>query len=81
MSANIEIEVAKTKHNHAEFLKKFALLKKVLTFALPHRGVEQSVARRAHNPEVAGSSPALATKFLKTSPTGWFFGIIDIFGW
>ena len=27
-----------------------------------HRGVEQLVARRAHNPEVVGSSPASATK-------------------
>ena len=26
-----------------------------------YRGVEQLVARRAHNPEVAGSSPASAT--------------------
>ena len=26
-----------------------------------HRGVEQLVARRAHNPKVAGSSPAPAT--------------------
>ena len=28
---------------------------------IPYRGVEQLVARRAHNPEVAGSSPASAT--------------------
>ena len=28
----------------------------------PYRGVEQLVARRAHNPEVAGSSPVSATK-------------------
>ena len=27
-----------------------------------HRGVEQLVARRAHNPEVVGSSPSPATK-------------------
>ena len=27
-----------------------------------HRGVEQLVARRAHNPKVAGSSPATATQ-------------------
>ena len=27
-----------------------------------YRGVEQLAARRAHNPEVAGSSPASATK-------------------
>ena len=47
---------------------------KVCTFAIPfekaplfqrseiYRGVEQLVARRAHNPEVVGSSPASATK-------------------
>ena len=28
----------------------------------PNRGVEQQVARRAHNPKVAGSSPVPATK-------------------
>ena len=28
-----------------------------------HRGVEQLVARRAHNPKVVGSSPAPATIF------------------
>ena len=28
-----------------------------------HRGIEQLAARRAHNPEVAGSSPAPATSF------------------
>ena len=27
-----------------------------------YRGMEQLVARRAHNPKVAGSSPAPATK-------------------
>ena len=27
-----------------------------------YRGVEQLVARRAHNPEVVGSSPASATR-------------------
>ena len=34
----------------------------ILTFAIQYRGVEQLVARRAHNPKVAGSSPASATK-------------------
>ena len=29
--------------------------------ATKYRGVEQMVARRAHNPEVAGSSPVSAT--------------------
>ena len=34
------------------------------TFAVQsHRGVEQLVARRAHNPEAGGSSPSPATKF------------------
>ena len=28
---------------------------------ITHRGVEQLVARRAHNPKVAGSNPAPAT--------------------
>ena len=28
---------------------------------IKHRGVEQLVARRAHNPKVVGSSPASAT--------------------
>ena len=31
-------------------------------FTLKHRGVEQLAARRAHNPEVGGSSPSPATK-------------------
>ena len=30
-------------------------------FPAPYRGVEQLVARRAHNPEVVGSSPTSAT--------------------
>ena len=35
---------------------------------MKYRGVEQLVARRAHNPEVAGSSPVSATtKVLKSS--------------
>ena len=35
---------------------------KIATFAPQlHRGMEQLVARRAHNPKVAGSSPAPAT--------------------
>ncbi len=29
---------------------------------VPHRGMEQLVARRAHNPKVIGSSPVPATK-------------------
>ena len=30
-------------------------------FTMKYRGVEQSVARRAHNPKVTGSSPVPAT--------------------
>ena len=33
-----------------------------VTCQAKYRGVEQMVARRAHNPEVAGSSPVPATK-------------------
>ena len=33
-----------------------------ITESEPHRGVEQLVARRAHNPKVVGSSPAPATQ-------------------
>ena len=32
------------------------------TFVDQYRGVEQLVARRAHNPEAGGSSPSPATK-------------------
>ena len=35
---------------------------KHLRSAPEYRGVEQLAARRAHNPEVVGSSPASATK-------------------
>ena len=40
----------------------FAELKIISIFAVQYRGVEQLVARRAHNPEVGGSSPPPATK-------------------
>ena len=50
------------------YIVKFANVKKRITFAVPsekklwlYRGVEQLVARRAHNPKVAGSSPVSAT--------------------
>ena len=36
----------------------------VLTFVSQYRGVEQLVARRAHNPKVIGSSPIPATRQL-----------------
>ena len=34
----------------------------IILIQVKYRGVEQLVARRAHNPEVAGSSPVPATK-------------------
>ena len=37
-----------------------------------YRGVEQLEARRAHNPEVVGSSPASATKKY-SHPYGWLY--------
>ena len=42
--------------------KNFADIKIIHTFAVQYRGVEQLVARRAHNPEAGGSSPSPATK-------------------
>ena len=44
----------------------------------PHRGVEQLVARRAHNPKVAGSSPAPATTKIKESAQAGSFTFTDL---
>ncbi len=52
----------------------------------PYRGVEQLVARRAHNPEVEGSSPSPATKYVKGGFSYvfhieirlWFFGTASV---
>ena len=43
-----------------------------------HRGVEQLAARRAHNPEVGGSSPPPATKEDKSQDLSFFFDFIDL---
>ena len=47
--------------------------------ARKYRGVEQLVARRAHNPEVVGSSPASATR--SSSRNGfcydYFFALVS----
>ena len=52
-------------------------MKECCIFATQHRGIEQLVARWAHNPKVAGSSPAPATNFqIKTTTkllSGGFF--------
>ena len=42
------------------------------TFAI-HRGVEQLVARRAHNPKVVGSSPTPATTKEQSEMVALFF--------
>ena len=53
---------AKNAKNTAKKKKNFADIKIIHTFAVQYRGVEQLVARRAHNPEAGGSSPSPATK-------------------
>ena len=47
----------------------------------PYRGVEQLVARRAHNPEVVGSSPASATikNPVIATVTGFFLFVCKYF--
>ncbi len=45
----------------------------IINYYLPYRrGVEQLVARRAHNPEVAGSNPVPATNFGSYPEGRWF---------
>ena len=46
--------------------------------AIKYRGVEQLVARRAHNPEVGGSSPPSATN-KKNRKTIVFSGFVVLF--
>ena len=45
----------------------------------PYRGVEQLVARRAHNPEAAGSSPVSAT--IKPLRLNGFKGFLFVYIW
>lgn len=47
------------------FTKVLVFQKKCTTFAVQYRGMEQLAARWAHNPKVAGSSPAPATHIIK----------------
>ena len=56
-------ENAKYYHNK-NYKKLDKIIKSEYTILSKYREVEQLAARRAHNPEVAGSSPALATKDL-----------------
>ena len=51
--------------------------------ASEYRGVEQLEARRAHNPEVVGSSPASATKsvtVVDTISTTVIFYLLPVWG-
>lgn len=54
------------------FGKKFVITQKSAIFASQNRGVEQLVARQAHNLEADGSSPSSATPNRK----GCFIGNI-----
>ena len=50
--------------------------------ATKYRGVEQMVARRAHNPEVAGSSPVPATTKtpLSSRKAVFFSALLQLWG-
>ena len=47
------------------FVISLEVCRKIVSLQSNYRGVEQLVARRAHNPKVVGSSPAPATKTIK----------------
>ena len=49
---------------------------RALSFPI-YRGVEQLVARRAHNPKVVGSSPASATKTKTDTHKGVRFFLVE----
>ena len=51
---------------HGKKEKNFADIKIIHTFAVQYRGVEQLVARRAHNPEAGGSSPSPMPQLLSS---------------
>ena len=58
-------KIISNKKNNKKLLTKqmnsTIIIKRLERGAKKYRGVEQSVARRAHNPKVVGSSPASAT--------------------
>jgi hypothetical protein len=51
----------------------FVIKETNIIFAVINRGVEQLVARWAHNPKAAGSSPAPATINKKPAESGFFY--------
>ena len=55
------------------------MLRAILYKLNEYRGVEQLVARRAHNPEVVGSNPSPATiKVLKLQDFGTFSALMGL---
>ena len=69
----MSLRIAKQCGNLKIFKIKFAVLKNVRIFAVQYRGIEQLVARRAHNPEAGGSSPPPATTEEKPQGFSSFF--------
>ncbi len=76
------------KNNFYFYQKRVALLRLFVynniseTHKLIYRGVEQLVARRAHNPKVVGSSPSSATKKNAVDFVGcYFFGMMPPLAW
>ena len=69
----MSLRIAKQCGNLKIFKIKFAVLKIVRIFAVQYRGIEQLVARRAHNPEAGGSSPPPATTEEKPQGFSSFF--------
>ena len=70
----------KALRNQASPQQKASFLHSVCTDFAPekHRGVEQLVARQAHNLEVARSNPASATK-RKIPANWWGFFFLELF--
>ena len=52
--------------------------KQLPIFALPNRGMEQLVARRAHNPKATGSSPVPATKWKAPKFGAFAFNTVSV---
>ena len=74
----MSLRIAKQCGNLKIFKIKFAVLKNVRIFAVQYRGIEQLVARRAHNPEAGGSSPSPATTEEKPQGFSSFFCLPDL---
>ena len=60
------------------FKKMIEVISRLVLYYKSHRGVEQLVARRAHNPKVAGSNPVPATILRCQFIIGAFFYALKI---